>query len=679
MVSAFSLYLEVLLIRWISTEIRVFAYFKNLTLIGCFFGLGLGCLLSHRAVRFIWTFPGLAGFCATIALPKAFGHDPYASITRLLGGFNEMPLWTWSADGGTAWGSAGALVLLVLLFLSVTLLFVPSGQLLGRWMEEAPDKIGAYSVNILGSLAGIGLFSLMSSLSSPPAAWFTTALLLGSLLLTRRNDLVVAVACAAIIGAVFSVTGPDGSTVLWSPYQKLEFQNLQVKAPNGRTVPVGTLVRVNETFYQRVVNLSRAYLEANRDLFPDGADHDFIGYNLPYRLRRRPGNVLVVGAGTGNDVAAALRNGAEHVDAVEIDPLIVQIGREVHPEKPYDDQRVSVHIDDARSYFKKTSRKYDYIVFGALDSHTLSSTLSNIRLDNYVYTVQSFSEARNLLSPDGIMVVVFSAERPFIVERLNAMLTEAFGHPPIAFDNLEIANLGPAGGGPTLLIDRAGALEQRVRASDQAAQAVIARGRFTLGHSALVSTDDWPYLYLERHAVPKLYLIVMGALAVVALLLVRPFLGELKRLDAHFALLGSAFVLVEVQAMSKMALLFGTTWTVNAIVLASIMVMILLSNLVAARFRRLRLGPAYAGLLASLALNYAFPFGVLLGLAPSLRGLIAGGVMALPVFFAGLVFIRTFADSSSPGVALGSNLLGAVVGDALESSSFVYGINGDWA
>src|SRR5580704_8379447 len=48
LVSFSSLYLEILLIRWIGTEIRVFAYFQNLALVACFLGFGLGCFQSAR-------------------------------------------------------------------------------------------------------------------------------------------------------------------------------------------------------------------------------------------------------------------------------------------------------------------------------------------------------------------------------------------------------------------------------------------------------------------------------------------------------------------------------------------------------------------------------------------------------------------------------------------------------
>src|SRR5437879_1522231 len=79
-------------------------------------------------------------------------------------------------------------------------------------------------------------------------------------------------------------------------------------------------------------------------------------YFLPYE--RTPGlkldNVLIVGAGTGTDVAIALSQGARHVDAVEIDPEIYRLGQQLNPERPYRDPRVSVHIDDGRALVQRT-------------------------------------------------------------------------------------------------------------------------------------------------------------------------------------------------------------------------------------------------------------------------------------------------------------------------------------
>jgi hypothetical protein len=334
---------------------------------------------------------------------------------------------------------------------------------------------------------------------------------------------------------------------------------------------------------------------------------------------------------------------------------------------------VSVFVDDARSFFRKTTARYDLIVFGALDSHTLTSSLSNIRIDNYVYTVQAFAEARDLLSEDGLVCVVFSLERSFIGRRLEAMLGEAFGTSPLAFMNREIRLLGGAGGGPTFLADRQGRLREMVRADPRLAKAVAARLVFK--EDVPLATDDWPYLYLQRRTIPRLYLVVTVILVLASLAGVRVFAGEWRRVDPAFFLMGSAFLLIEVQGISKMALLFGTTWQVNAVIVGAVLVMILLANAVADRVRARSLLPLFALLGVSLAVNLVFPFGSLLGLSPWLKGLVAGTVMAVPVFFAGLIFSLLFKGASDARVALGSNLMGAIAGGVSESLSFVIGIN----
>jgi SAM-dependent methyltransferase len=680
LLSVFTLALELVLIRWMSTEIRIFAYFKNLTLIACFFGLGLGCLQSAATglagrLRFWWTFPGLLAFCAVVSVPPRLGSELYGTVTTVLGRFNDMPIWASGAGRGSVSRFALALSLLVGLFLWITLLFVPSGQLLGRWFEEAPDKLRAYSVNVAGSLAGIAWFTLLSFGGLSPAIWFVTSLVPAIPLVgAGARERVAALACTAALGSLLLAVAPADEAVYWSPYQKLAVRPLALPRPSGGEAPGGYLIRVNETFYQRISDFRPSYLAAYADLFPEAPATDYLGYNLPYRIVGRPGRVLVVGAGTGNDVAAALRNGAGHVDAVEIDPDIVAIGRELHPERPYDDPRVTVYVDDARSFFNRAREPYDLVVFGALDSHVLSSTLSNIRLDNYVYTVESFAVVRRLLREGGLAVVVFAAQRQFILQRLSAMLARAFGHEPLLFHNREIRALGPAGGGATLLADRDGTLGGRLAADPRLAAAVLERRMALKKADVPLATDDWPYLYLEGRAIPSLYLVVMGVLVAVALLCVRPFVGALRRLDPHFFLLGAAFLLVEVQGISRMALLFGTTWLVNAIVIGAILVMILAANALAPRVRRGWLPAVYGALFVSLVASYAFPAATLLALPGTARLVLAAALLTLPVLFAGLIFVTTFARAEHAGAALGANLLGALVGGALESSSFVIGV-----
>ena len=158
---------------------------------------------------------------------------------------------------------------------------------------------------------------------------------------------------------------------------------------------------------------------------------------------------MIVGAGTGNDAAAALRNAPEaQIDAVEIDPVIARLGKTLHPERPYEDPDVNVIIDDARSFLQKSDEPYDLIVFGFLDSHRLFSHMSSVRMDNYVYTPRELRQVRERLTDDGVVAVTFTIHEKWIADRIFTVMTDAFGHPPLVYQ-------GDANGwGTTFLIGR---------------------------------------------------------------------------------------------------------------------------------------------------------------------------------------------------------------------------------
>ena len=180
---------------------------------------------------------------------------------------------------------------------------------------------------------------------------------------------------------------------MWSPYQKLVMTPLYIGSPTNR-VQFGYSISVNgSACFQHMLNLGDDFLAAHPDLF-DREIARCSHYNLPFAFRKAPRRVLVVGAGTGNNAAAALRYGAEQVDCVEIDPAIYALGKELHPEHPYDSSRVRVIVNDARAFFQQAGGPYDLIWFGVLDAHALGSSYNNLRLDNYVYTRESLRAAR---------------------------------------------------------------------------------------------------------------------------------------------------------------------------------------------------------------------------------------------------------------------------------------------
>jgi hypothetical protein len=139
------------------------------------------------------------------------------------------------------------------------------------------------------------------------------------------------------------------------------------------------------------------------------------------------------------------------------------------------------------------------------------------------------------------------------------------------------------------------------------------------------------------------------------------------------ALMGAAFLLLETKNVVQFALLFGTTWFVNSLVFAGVLLSVYLA-IEAARHVTLphprRLYPVLLGLLA---LAWAIPPGSLLSLAPVPRFGAAISLAFAPIFVANLVFAQRFRDVGSATTAFAANLLGAIVGGMIEYVALISG------
>jgi hypothetical protein len=133
-------------------------------------------------------------------------------------------------------------------------------------------------------------------------------------------------------------------------------------------------------------------------------------------------------------------------------------------------------------------------------------------------------------------------------------------------------------------------------------------------------------------------------------------------------------MLLETRAVTGFALLFGTTWLVNAIVFAGVLVAVLLAvEATRALARPVPRPVGYAVLAAALAVAAAVPASWLLGLPFGWRVLASVTVAFLPIFTANVVFASRFADTADATTAFGVNLLGAMVGGCLEYTALVIG------
>jgi spermidine synthase len=667
--SALTLFAELALIRWIATEVRVFAYVKNLALLLCFLGFGLGCALARQRPRWRTAATALLGLIVIVRMPWR-GPQIMESLSQYLGAAQDIEIWATRAAHDTT-GFVLAVIVTTILLLLITYIFIPIGQTVSRQIELAPRPLYGYSWNLAGSLVGILAFFAVSWLALPPAVWFTLVVAGMALLQSNRGDTIRLAAVVLPIGLLLVDPSTPHHFNLWTPYQQIEL--VDETFPDGELLR--TEIRVNHTGYQAIVNLSSDFLDRHPQLLNEAPDEN--PYNLPFRFTTPNPSVLIVGSGTGNDVAAALRHGSRHVDAVEIDPKILALGRSRHPEHPYNDPRVSAHLTDARAFMKRTTARYDLILFGLLDSHTQLSDYSNMRLDNFVYTEESFREARALLAPDGVLFIKFQVNHPFVGKRLAEMLTRTFGKAPVAF----LAPSSYTAAATCFAISPSAQVEASLAGDARLRQFVAARPpAFLALPEVAVTTDDWPYLYHQGHWIPGIFYL----LSALVILLAGVFYFQIPEARSRvpslfFFSMGAGFLLLETQVVSRLALYFGTTWQVNGIVIAAILSALLLANFVIERPKNERQQRAWPrswtliGILVGIACAYFVPFNRIPGSA-ALVGSFAAVVFAIPIFFAGLLFASEFRSADSPAAALGANMLGAVGGGLLENLSLIVGM-----
>jgi hypothetical protein len=190
------------------------------------------------------------------------------------------------------------------------------------------------------------------------------------------------------------------------------------------------------------------------------------------------------------------------------------------------------------------------------------------------------------------------------------------------------------------------------------------------------ATDDWPFLYLQGKLIPGLSarsMIVLGVLGVAMVCLFLPKGRGRMRIDGRMFFLGAAFMLLETKAVVQLALLFGSTWVVNSLVFFSALILILLANLYVLKAPPTQLTWHHAGLLGLLAAATAIPLDVFLGGGILWRYVVPCALTLGPMFFAGVIFARSFRDATDPDMAFGSNIAGSVLGGLSESFSMLIG------
>jgi SAM-dependent methyltransferase len=684
------LFLELACIRWFSAYVIFLQFFTNVVLIACFLGMSCGCMAARRRPNWLAYFPLIAlGTVAAAVFTFSVYH--FWSGIAVDVGQQASPQ---EVFFGTEYRNPDAAQFVIpieaiagVFFILVALMFVGLGQVLGRAFDAYPDRVVGYTLNISGSVLGILSFSVLSFLEAPPVVWFLPCLAGVAYLLHQSKSLtppriLALLAVVVIFAARTEWQFPQGET-RWSPYYSVY-----------REKETGQ-INVNTISHQTMVPFEKS-----------GSP-----YSMIHLLQRHSGgapfqDVLVIGAGSGNDLAHALRFGVGRIDAVEIDPVIQDIGRRYHPDRPYQDSRVVPHLDDGRHFLRTTDRKYDLVVYAVVDSLILHSGYANIRLESYLFTKQAFSDVARVLKPGGLFVMYNYLREGWIVERIAGMARQIFGCDPMILSlpyretlksseraglTMIIAGCSPRIDGAfrqnssfwmnvappvNLNVDGFAVHPEGMAPAERAAWQLIAPTRLIHDQAAgsEETSDDWPFLYISGKLIPGLTIrsvIMMGVLGLAMVWLFLPK-GRLQ-FDSRMFFLGAGFMLLETKAVVQMALLFGSTWVVNSAVFLTVLILILLGNLYLLKIPTTRISFHYAGLVFCLAVAVLVPLDEFLSGSLIWRYGVPCVLALGPMFFAGVIFSRTFRDAGNPDQAFGSNIAGAVVGGLSESFSTLLG------
>jgi spermidine synthase len=613
------LFVELALIRWSGSNVLHLSYFSNFVLLGSFLGIGIGFLRGDRR-RDLFPFAPVA-LAALVAFVRFFPVDVRVSGGTLL----------FFTTGDAASTGPPRWVVLPILFVAVAAAMTCIAQGVARAFSRF-EPLEAYRWDVVGSLTGIVAFSVLSFLGAPPVAWGVIAAVALFVLEAPRSlptvaRAVVPLGVLVVLLLLESLTPGDS----WSPYYKITLdRNPDIISVNG--VPHQVLMKSDSGFFYDEVY----------DRLPPGPI----------------GDVLIVGAGSGNDVAVALAHGAAHVDAVEIDPKIQAIGRRIHPDRPYADPRVDVHIGDGRAFLHRTDKTYDLILFALPDSITLVAGQSSLRLESFLFTRQAVEAVKDRLRPEGTFAMYNYYREPWLVDRLATTVGDVFGSTPCV-------DVGK----------REGVFASIAASRDPDHLTCTAAWTPSSRPVPAPATDDHPFPYLRTPSLPGFYLAAIAFIVLASLVAVRTASGPFRRMAPYADLfcMGGAFLLLETKHVVQFALLFGTTWFVNALVFGGVLLSVLAAIEVARRYTPRRPAVLYGALFVALAIAFVVPSGSLLSLPAAPRFVAAVALAFAPIFLANLIFAERFRDVAHATEAFGANLLGAMVGGVLEYAALLVG------
>jgi hypothetical protein len=245
-------------------------------------------------------------------------------------------------------------------------------------------------------------------------------------------------------------------------------------------------------------------------------------------------------------------------------------------------------------------RQIRLILFALPDSLTLVAGQSSLRLESYLFTLEAMQSARAHLDPaHGVFGMYNYYRASWLRDRLADTLEVAYGHAPCA--------------------SSAGSGQQQLSVLTISVNPAAVHCAQTWHRPASVvppATDDHPFVYLASNSIPSFYLLTLGLILLASLLLVGVTSRPVRKMTgfAELFCMGAAFMLLETKSVVQFALLFGTTWFVNALVFAGVLLSVLPAVETSSRVTATRPWLLYGALFVALAIAWEVPQESLLAL-----------------------------------------------------------------
>ncbi|MES2206581.1 MAG: hypothetical protein V4525_07275 [Pseudomonadota bacterium] len=641
------LFFELICIRWIPAYVFHFGFFSNYILLASFLGIGIGILIGENKNNLIKiNFHSIVLVIVSIII-----------FSQLEVNLNSNDILHYATENQAL--KIENFISLPIIFILITCAFIQLSRPLGFLLPKLPP-LNAYAIDILGSMIGIITFFVLSYYSLPPIIWFSILFIATSFTFKKTNIIPNFFVIFLTLAIIF-ISGKSSSyDTYWSPYYKVT----GLAHSNEYSINVNNIPHQAIKPYDKKESL----------------------YHKVYEIfsQNKFNNVLIIGAGTGSDIAIALHYGVKHIDAVEIDPVIYNIGKRLHPDHPYQDRRVNVHINDGRAFLQTNQSKYDLIIFALPDSLTLLTSFSNLRLESFLLTLESLKKAHESLTNKGILVLYNYYRKDWFIYKLASMLQLISGEKPYvttygSWGRAAVFMSGPLLNtlNPQLNIPYSENNKPQIQTNLYGAyKPIVGQGRMTGNVNQPLATDDWPFIYMRAPTIPIVYIITLGTLMLGAFFFIKKCSPKdvLKKFNWHFFFLGSAFMMLETRSLVSFSLLFGSTWIVNSLVFFSILFSVLLAILVNLKFKTIPIKFIYCLLFVFLIINYFMPTHMFLAIPiPLLRYVACSTLFFMPIFLANIVFSHSFKNAEAANIAFASNMLGAMVGGGFEYLALAFG------